>query len=194
MSSAGRGGRGRPAAERLVAAKDLFRATGDAEPVVEFARSAIRKEAETPSGLSSTKEVEELIFWLGALRRPLAADLQAAHDTLPALDPKSAARPGSFSESSRPFPRSDHASWLKDTPAEANETRRIPSSSKASLTGASIMCGARSSLRPIVRIQVFRIAGMAAQLREPGVKPRRIRTTASGPSASGSGSPFSSCP
>jgi hypothetical protein len=78
--------------ERLVATKDLFRATGDAEPVVEFARSAIRKEAETPSGLSSTKEVEELIFWLGARARPLAADLQAAHDTLPALDPKSAAK------------------------------------------------------------------------------------------------------
>lgn len=68
--------------ERLVAAKDLFRATGDPTPTLDFARSAIRKEAETSAGLSSTKEVDELIFWLGARARPLAADLQAAHDTL----------------------------------------------------------------------------------------------------------------
>jgi hypothetical protein len=68
--------------ERLVATKDLFRATGDAGPAVEFARSAIRKESESPTGLSSMKEVDELIFWLGARARPLTPDLQAAHDAL----------------------------------------------------------------------------------------------------------------
>src|SRR5689334_1085503 len=68
--------------ERLVATKDLFRATGDPGPSVEFARSAIRKESESPTGLSSTKEVDDLIFWLGARARPLTPDLQAAHDAL----------------------------------------------------------------------------------------------------------------
>jgi hypothetical protein len=78
--------------ERLVAAKDLFRATGDPAPSLEFARSAIRKEAETPAGLSSIKEVDELIFWLGARARPLAPDLQAAHDTLRPRDAATAER------------------------------------------------------------------------------------------------------
>src|SRR4051794_28856033 len=78
--------------ERLVAAKDLFRATGDPAPTLEFARAAIRKEAETPTGLSSTKEVDELIFWLGARARPLAADLQSAHDTFRPRDRAAAAR------------------------------------------------------------------------------------------------------
>jgi hypothetical protein len=81
-----------PSPERLVAAKDLFRATGDPAPTLEFARSAIRKEAETPGGLGSTRELDELIFWLGARARPLAADLQAAHDTLRVRDAATAAR------------------------------------------------------------------------------------------------------
>jgi hypothetical protein len=97
---------GVPPPERLVAARDLFRATGDAGPVVNFARSAIRKEAESPTGLRSTKEVDELIFWLGARARPLAPDLQAAHDNLPGRDAKSVAR------------RRDLQRIIKDIPAK----------------------------------------------------------------------------
>ncbi len=91
--------------ERLVAAKDLFRATGDAAPAVEFARSAIRKEAETPGGLSSTKEVDELIFWLGARAQPLAPDLQAAYDTLRPRDAASAARRRDLQKTLKSIPK-----------------------------------------------------------------------------------------
>jgi hypothetical protein len=78
--------------ERILAARSLYRATGDAERVIAPVRAAIRKEADSPSGFQSTKEVDELVFWLGAKAQPLTADLQYAQGKIAGRDAASKKR------------------------------------------------------------------------------------------------------
>ena len=65
--------------ERLIAAQSLYRATGDTEKVVPKVGEAIRKQADQSGGEAyATKELEDLVFWLGANARPLIADIEYA--------------------------------------------------------------------------------------------------------------------
>jgi hypothetical protein len=81
-----------PVGERLTAARLFFRATGNADETVEAARSAIRRDAESRTGFQATREAEELVFWLGARAKPLAADLRHARDQIRGRDVVSARR------------------------------------------------------------------------------------------------------
>ena len=81
-----------PPAERIAAAKSLYRATGDAERVLGSVRAAIRKEADSGGGFHSTKPVEDLVFWLGPRARPLVPDLQYAQGKIPGRDAASVMR------------------------------------------------------------------------------------------------------
>jgi hypothetical protein len=80
------------AAERLAAAKNLYRVTKDAGRVVASAGTIIRREADTAAGFTATKEAEDLLFWLGSKGQPLAADLQYARPTIRGRDAASVAR------------------------------------------------------------------------------------------------------
>jgi len=68
-----------PFPERLVAAQSLYRATGDSGRVVPKAGEIIRAEADgTAGGPYSTKELEDLVFWLGANAKPLVPQIEYA--------------------------------------------------------------------------------------------------------------------
>lgn len=64
--------------ERIVAARNLYRITGDPGRAVLSARAAIRAEADSANGVRSIKEIEDLIFWVGIGAKPLADDLRYA--------------------------------------------------------------------------------------------------------------------
>ena len=79
-------------AERIVAAKNLYRATGDAGRVIAPVRAVVRAEADSTGGLQSIKEVEDLVFWLGARAEPLADDLRYAAGKIRGRDAQSGQR------------------------------------------------------------------------------------------------------
>jgi len=66
-------------AERLSAAQSLYRATGKTDKVLPKTAEVIRKQADVSSGSEySTKDLEELVFWLGVNARPLVPDIEYA--------------------------------------------------------------------------------------------------------------------
>jgi hypothetical protein len=65
-----------PPGERVAAARNLYRATGDAGEVVQCVRGMLK--TAVPASLPA-KELEDLAFWLGARAQPLVPDFQDAH-------------------------------------------------------------------------------------------------------------------
>jgi hypothetical protein len=75
-----------PFPERMLAAQSLYRATRDTKRVVPKAAEAIRLQADVSrGGQYSTKELEDLVFWLGSSAKPLAIEIQYARSR---LDPR----------------------------------------------------------------------------------------------------------
>jgi len=65
--------------ERLIAAQSLYRATGKSDKILSPVGQAIRKQADASNGNDyATKDLEELVFWLGANARPLIPDIEYA--------------------------------------------------------------------------------------------------------------------
>ena len=81
-----------PVGERFVAARCLFRLTGEEGEVIDGTRAVIRREADSSTGLRATKELTDLFFWLGARSKPLIPDLQYARGRIRGQDPASAQR------------------------------------------------------------------------------------------------------
>ena len=79
--------------ERLAAAQSLYRATGKTDKVLPGVGKAVRRQADAARGNDySTKELEELVFWLGANAQPLIPDIEYARSKVnPRLGPNAAA-------------------------------------------------------------------------------------------------------
>ena len=77
------------APERLVAAQSLYRATGKLDAILPKVGQAVRKQADAANGNEySTRDLEELVFWLGAKAQPLVPDIEYARSKVnPRLGP-----------------------------------------------------------------------------------------------------------
>ena len=71
----------------------LYRATGKTDKIVPAVGRAIRQQSDAATGGEfATKDLEELIFWLGANARPLIPDIEYARSKAnPRLGPGPAA-------------------------------------------------------------------------------------------------------
>jgi len=87
-----------PFAERMVVAQSLFRATRDSKRVVPAAAEAIRRQADASGGGQyPTKELEDLVFWLGPSGKPLTPDIQYARSRVdPRVNPDAATMRAKF--------------------------------------------------------------------------------------------------
>jgi hypothetical protein len=93
--------------ERMAAAQSLYRATGKADNVVPQVAKALRKQADASRGGEYlTKDLEELVFWLGANARPLIPDIEYARSKVnPRLGPGPAATKAQLDRILRDIPK-----------------------------------------------------------------------------------------
>jgi hypothetical protein len=78
-----------PSPERYTAALNLFRMTGKADDLIEPLQAAITSQFNATVKNQSTKELEDLIFWLEARAKPLIPTLKQARSSLQGQDPAS---------------------------------------------------------------------------------------------------------
>jgi hypothetical protein len=93
--------------ERLAAAQSLYRATGKTDKVVPQVGQAVRKQADASGGNEYlTKDLEELVFWLGVNARPLIPDIEYARSKVnPRLGPGPAATRAELDRILRDIPK-----------------------------------------------------------------------------------------